>query len=291
LESLVQQYPWCQSFQVLYAKALKDSDDISFAGQLKKTAVYATDRKMLYKLIMQRGLQNSIETFDQLVSTPTVQPEVIEPVSEIPVIQAETEHFEEPVAPAVIAEDAIETEPQIDAEILVTPDAAAEPEIDSSMLEMEVLREVVAHAYQLEMEEALTENKELIQEKSIIQTTEKTNKPLSFIDFINSNRPEEVARTAPQSNVNPDNLIERFIKNEPKIERKKAEFFSPVNMGKISIVDNLEIVSETLAGIYAKQGDFEKAIRAYEQLTLKYPEKSSYFAALIQELNHSKTKK
>jgi len=291
LESLVQQYPWCQSFQVLYAKALKDSDDISFAGQLKKTAVYATDRKMLYKLIMQRGLQNSIETFDQLVSTPTVQPEVIEPVSEIPVIQAETDQIKEPVAPAAIAEATIETEPQITAEIPVTPDAAAEPEIDSSMLEMEVLREVVAHAYQLEMEEALTENKELIQEKSIIQTTEKTNKPLSFIDFINSNRPEEVARTAPQSNVNPDNLIERFIKNEPKIERKKAEFFSPVNMGKISIVDNLEIVSETLAGIYAKQGDFEKAIRAYEQLTLKYPEKSSYFAALIQELNHSKTKK
>jgi tetratricopeptide (TPR) repeat protein len=291
LESLVQQYPWCQSFQVLYAKALKDSDDISFAGQLKKTAVYATDRKMLYKLIMQRGLQNSIETFDQLVSTSTVQPEIIEPVSEIHVIQPETEHFEEPVAPAVIADDAIETEPQIAAEIPVTPGAAKEPEIDSSMLEMEVLREVVAHAYQLEMEEALTENKELIQEKSIIQTTEKTNKPLSFIDFINSSRPKEVAITAPQLKVNSDNLIERFIKNEPKIERKKAEFFSPVNMGKISIVDNLEIVSETLAGIYAKQGDFEKAIRAYEQLTLKYPEKSSYFAALIQELNHSKTKK
>lgn len=291
LESLVQQYPWCQSFQVLYAKALKDSDDILFTTQLKKTAVYATDRKMLYKLIMQRGLQNTIETFDQLVSIPTNQPEVNEPSIKIPVNQPETENFEEPIGPVEIVEETIEAKPEIAAEISSAPADSIVPEIDSSMLEMEVLREVVAHAYQLEMEETLLENKEQTQETSVDQTTEKANKPLSFIDFINSNRPEVSAKKPDLPKVNSDNLIERFIKNEPKIERKKAEFFSPVNMGKISIVDNLEIVSETLAGIYAKQGDFEKAIRAYEQLALKYPEKSSYFAALIQELNHSKTKK
>ena len=39
-------------------------------------------------------------------------------------------------------------------------------------------------------------------------------------------------------------------------------------------------VTETLAKIYEKQGDYKKAARAYKNLSLKYPEKRTYFAAL-----------
>lgn len=291
LESLVKQYPWCQSFQVLYAKALKDSNDITFTTQLKKTAVYATDRKILYKLIMQRGLQNSIETFDQLVSTPTKQDEIIEPLVESPLTEPVNGSLETTEQPIENIKENFENKPEITAELSDEHIHAADSEMDARMLELEVLKEVVAHAYQLEMEESIEGDSEFIHETIDEPTIPEIKKPLSFVDFINSNRTELPSKKTDLPKANPDNLIERFIKNEPKIERKKAEFFSPVNMGKISIVDNLEIVSETLAGIYAKQGDIEKAIRAYEQLALKYPEKSSYFAALIQELNHSKTKK
>jgi tetratricopeptide (TPR) repeat protein len=45
------------------------------------------------------------------------------------------------------------------------------------------------------------------------------------------------------------------------------------------------IISESLAEILAKQGKRDKAIDMYKKLSLRNPEKSSYFASLIKDLN------
>ena len=84
-------------------------------------------------------------------------------------------------------------------------------------------------------------------------------------------------------------LIENFIKEDPKISKpKKTDFFSPVNMARISVVEDLSFVTETLAKIYEKQGNYAKAINAYENLILKYPEKNIYFAGRIEEIKNLK---
>jgi hypothetical protein len=83
-------------------------------------------------------------------------------------------------------------------------------------------------------------------------------------------------------------LIEKFIQTEPRISKPtKATFFSPQVMAKKSIEENDEIVSETLAKIYADQGDTQRAIRVYKKLGLLNPEKSVYFAALIKKLENT----
>ena len=46
-----------------------------------------------------------------------------------------------------------------------------------------------------------------------------------------------------------------------------------------------DLYTETLAQIYAEQGYYEQAKAIYSKLILAYPEKSAYFAALIQKLN------
>jgi len=93
--------------------------------------------------------------------------------------------------------------------------------------------------------------------------------------------PDEVKESLPEKSKS--DLIDEFIKNEPGITRQKSAFFNPVKAAKISIVDKENIISETLAKIYTDQGLFEKAINTYKKLSLKFPEKSTYFAALIEK--------
>lgn len=81
-----------------------------------------------------------------------------------------------------------------------------------------------------------------------------------------------------------DEMIERFIKEEPQIKPPQADKITLENKAKNSAEDASDFVSETLATIYAEQGLYHKAIEVHKKLSLKYPEKSSYFANRITEL-------
>jgi len=81
-----------------------------------------------------------------------------------------------------------------------------------------------------------------------------------------------------------DTIIERFIREEPIIQAPSAENLNNENMARQSAEDNYVFVTETLANIYVDQGLFQKAIEVFHKLILKYPEKKSYFASRIAEL-------
>ena len=81
-----------------------------------------------------------------------------------------------------------------------------------------------------------------------------------------------------------DRIIQRFITEDPQIHPPVGEKLDTENKAKKSSEDGYEMVTETLARIYADQMLFPKAIATYKKLMLKYPEKSRYFASRIENL-------
>jgi len=86
-------------------------------------------------------------------------------------------------------------------------------------------------------------------------------------------------------------LIDLFIRNEPMISPIQPDVDRPSvkELAKESLVEDASLITETMARIYASQGQLGRARRAYKLLALKYPEKSVYFAAQSKKLGRKST--
>ena len=80
-----------------------------------------------------------------------------------------------------------------------------------------------------------------------------------------------------------NDLIDKFLKESPHIDRNKE--VTEGDMGQESIAPPEGLYTEKLAVLYTEQKLYDKAIEIYNELILKNPEKSAYFAAKIEEIN------
>ena len=92
-----------------------------------------------------------------------------------------------------------------------------------------------------------------------------------------------------------DSLIDKFLSaGSGTIRRNSIDNVNRLTLDgneilEKSVVENDEIITETLATIYFQQKNYEKALDAYQKLSLKYPEKSVYFATRIEEIEQIRT--
>ncbi|MFM2017185.1 MAG: hypothetical protein RL007_841 [Bacteroidota bacterium] len=398
LDSLLQSYPYFQTAQLLYIKNLHNQGSFLYNNQLKTTAIYVADRKVLYDLIKRKDIAEPIEetTLSKIETVTSIEeqkPEIksappkfpekrfvsnpdeweagmlrqlqllhhwrgkekeevkpkeeIHPIANItPVAEQKEIPLEVPQKEIPDAKDELNTllyvlvepgqsedigdefqEEKIEETEIVNDvtkweinpiavddkpeETVFQSELTQDPIQQEILAEAIHSVIELEAEDTIPDIREFkTVSESILNTkhetsttaSDKSNEPdieeMSFATWVASLKQNEITKQTTEvineeekkTHVKGEELIDRFIKKEPRIQVNKSGFFNPVNMAKKSVQESDEFITETLARIYAKQGNIPKAIRAYQKLSLKFPEKTAYFAALIEELKRTPNK-
>ena len=89
--------------------------------------------------------------------------------------------------------------------------------------------------------------------------------------------------TKPSNIENNFQLIDSFLAKQQKIIPDKRKINNE-DLSEQSWVNSNELMTETLAKVFIKQKKYVKALEAYQILSLKYPEKNSFFADQIKEI-------
>ncbi len=272
LEEVLSEYSYFQAARAIHLKGLKNLNSFKYNNALKVTAAYTTDRDILFEFITSKDfLQNSIADTISGKSTPVIETEI---VSEeiIPDSQIEKTLIE-------VSEDQPLPQTITDADAILNPKlfASKDPGIDKI-----IEAEKVKAARSLEIGKPLTFTKD---------------EKYSFSEWLQLTSSKTIKRNdseAPKLEENHSEfkleedvlkkkkfeLIDKFIASNPKIvPKEKIEI--PVGAKESVKFDQKELMTETLAKVYLEQKKYKKAIQAYKILSLKYPEKSGFFADRI----------
>ena len=292
LQKLVNDFPYFQSAHLLLSLASKKWDASVYQKSLKKTAIVVTNRSHLFNLIQQFEISNTvIEDSDH---QKLVVEEVLEPIDS-------TKELNILKATELLIENS-------DSEISETEFQQKTKPNAEEVLENEIAKQVVGAIVEKQMfnlsdtQLLFKQNKEPETFTDWLRLIQKSNKQLSAENILEINtenntdiktRLEKGKIITQESALNKKlknlALIDKIIENSPgQIKIKDDQkFYSPEHNAKESLLENEHLVSETLAKIYALQGSVNKAVRAYEILSLKFPQKSAYFASLIQKLKNN----
>ncbi|NLF44216.1 MAG: tetratricopeptide repeat-containing protein [Bacteroidales bacterium] len=287
LQDVCKDYPYMQIAQMLLAKNMDGGERVAFELQVKKASAYAQDRRRFQKLI-----SAGFQPLKQIEVTEVAEEKTQEPVP--PVIEvkeasheikeeAENEANEsreeiKETTGSVISPETIEKEEAQETgdkkkEIVVIKAVPQEPFIPLSPNPHPTGDLSTDERKQLLVDQVQKRIKEIEEEKNKEKQSEANQK----------SQEEKQRKTKKPSYTH---LIDKFIEEEPRIVAKKDLPPEVENLAVSSVHDDSQLVSETLALIYTRQGNFEKAIDTYEKLCLKIPEKSTYFAEKIKLLKN-----
>ena len=313
LEVLVNEYPFFESAHLLYTKGLHKYQVINYSKQLRKTAIVVNSRSVLYELLHQPEIQvtevlnkvdllpESIEVTEPQKNTGSVSVTnndikviYVNTVANTTFPNQQSEGIKENNDEINIIK-AIENETEVPVQEFseVKLNQTIEQEINKSIIQSYVETDIIKTP-QLHKEEILEPSsftdwlKTIQKEAHTFQIETKTEKESTQEITIKEEKKVENDKKSSFFSQNKQ-IIDKIIESDPgRIKLGTGKFFTPAIDAKQSLLENEHLVTETLAKIYALQGNISKAIRAYEILSLKFPQKSVYFASLIEKLKTNK---
>ncbi|HNQ26632.1 MAG TPA: hypothetical protein PKL92_01805 [Aquaticitalea sp.] len=280
INDILQQYPYFQSARALYLKGLKNKSSFKYNQALKITAAHTTDRSILFDYITSEVFnQNEIsETIKY--NSDRLKDIVVNDLDDISVKKS------------VKIDDALKEQIR-----------ATEGVLDPNLFERRTTIGTIAN-FHLEGTPEQEDNAEnennpekilgigmpLEFDKSETHSFAEWLKITSFKPIVRQQEHDKPIETG-SSIEKKFELIDKFLESNPKIIPSNT---APThNIAKAQVPQNDGLMTETLAKIYLEQKNFDKAIKSYKILSLKYPEKSGFFAdqikaiKLLQEKNNT----
>ena len=282
ISSIITEFPYFQPARALYLKGLKNKDSFKYNQELKITAAYTTDRSILFNYI-------TSESFNQ------------NEISQL--IKQNTEHLKD-IFVNEFDDISVNKSVEID-DALKEQIKSTEGVLDPNLFEERMTIGTIANfniegktpttednstEEELQPEAILNIGKPLDFDKSETHSFSEWLKITSFKPIIRDIEDEKQPEKA-ESDSEIDKkfeLIDKFLEMKPKIVPSKE---TPIhNIAKAQVVQHDGLMTETLARIYLEQKNYDKAIQSYKILSLKYPEKSGFFADQIEAVKQIQEK-
>lgn len=321
IKSLIKKSPYNENLRLLLAKKLTLESEIVDLDSINNAAMYSTDRAKLHQVLYDYDEKDkdtpTLHTETDPITTETEEEslsENIELKNEEPEIESVIDKQDKEVIQIqeiALSEDqsteTIETAEsfeeekkiELDLESTISTNLDVEHKEQNEVKEEEIINSEKEHiiekkkkkrkkkkikVFYVDDEHSIEQmEKELIQESNDVIPKAKKQKDIKFYEWLSGLDKNPISS---ESNIpNPDTeTTKNKSKSKSKDKKKKKE------KKKSKKAKKLSIISETLASLLVKQGHKKKAIKMYKELSLKNPEKNSYFAAQIDKLKESDKK-
>ena len=255
LKAWSEKHPYAGAIAMLLARASAVGGHMDQEADLLKAATHGTYRQPLYDLLIRERLVAEAKAVEQWVEEMPEEAETVE---------AEVE--------------AAGAEPHLD------PEAPMEREALIAAIGRTIEREVEPTAAEPTDQE--THDMERIRAAASSPFAAWLAQRAAAVGFGEAGQGLPASSSSAETEgLDANALIDRFIEQQPRIG-KLREVEAPVEeWAKASIMEDPTLVTETMARIFAQQGQIGKARKAYRHLALTYPAKSTYFAAQLKKLN------
>ncbi|MCB4807805.1 hypothetical protein LG651_06040 [Tamlana sp. 62-3] len=286
VKSIISEFPYFQPARAVYLKGLKDQNSFDYNQELKTTAAFTTDRSILFDYITSEAfIQNEISEF--IKQNTTQLKDIAVDAEDISVnrstliddnLHKQIEETDGALDPNLFQPKEIKKAPEthsdkkkaIEAATLISnSDANKSPEALLNLGKPFQFNKAEKHSFNEWLK--ISHFKPIEREN----TTEQPKIAKLATPEPNNNEPEEDLEKQKKFD-----LIDKFIQQSPKISPVK-DTTQKGNLAKEQMIQPEALMTETLARIYVEQKNYKKAIQSYKILSLKYPEKSGFFADQI----------
>lgn len=256
LKQVTTQYPFFGPAKFLLAKKLKQEKSPLVGDHIQKASLYFQNPVWFDHLLNETGV---IENYIPANSETTVYPDA---EKEIPVTHEEVVEQSESRLQSAEQEPGYDTDPEVEG----GENTAEEQPLDLPKFNFDPVD---------------------------ISTTELTFEPYHTVDYFASQGIQAKDEEKPQDKFGKQlksftewlKVLKRVPVTEVAAAVSPAEEQKVEKLAEVSINDR-EVVTETMAEVWEKQGNAAKAMEVYQKLSLLNPSKSSYFAAKIEQLKN-----